>query len=398
MPFNPGVTNRRYVLMINRSLKIANRSNISPFFAMEVMRDANERQAAGEDILHLEVGEPCFGAPKKVITSAQQLLEQGSLGYTDALGLPAFRQAISAHYKLTYGVSIPAARIVATFGASGAFLLAFLTAFDVGDRVALVEPGYPAYRNILQALGVEVVPIRPGPSSNFHKVMELLQQNDPVQGLIIASPANPTGTMLTTHELATLIAWCRTHQVRLISDEIYHGINYDRTPTTAAESDENVIVINSFSKYYAMTGWRIGWMVAPDALIPAIEKVTQNFFVSPSALSQEAAIVALGCRDELDTYVEAYGRNRVALMETLPEIGFSNLHPAHGAFYLYADASNLTNDTSKLCKQMLQDIGVATTPGVDFDPRDGHKYVRISFAGREQTIREACTRLNKWKA
>jgi len=361
------------------------------------MRDANERQAAGEDILHLEVGEPCFGAPKKVITSAQNLLNQGPLGYTEALGTPAFRHAISAHYKLTYGVAISADRIVATFGASGAFLLAFLTAFDVGDRVALVEPGYPAYRNILQALGIEVVPIRAGPSSDFHKVIKLLQENDPVQGLIIASPANPTGTMLTSGELGTLISWCKAHHVRLISDEIYHGINYDRAPTTAAGVDENVIVINSFSKYYAMTGWRIGWLVAPHTLIPAIEKVTQNFFVSPSALSQEAAIVALGCRDELDTYVETYGRNRASLMNTLPQIGFSNLHPAHGAFYLYADASNLTNDTTKLCKQILQDIGIAITPGIDFDPRDGHKYVRISFAGREQTITEACTRLTKWK-
>ena len=383
--------------MDNQILKIATRSNISPFFAMVVMRDANERQAAGEDILHLEVGEPCFGAPKEVITSAQHLLNQGHLGYTEALGLPAFRQAISAHYKSNYGVGISADRVVAPFGASGAFLLAFLAAFDVGDRVAIIEPGYPAYRNILQALGIEVVPIRPAPSSKFHKVIELLQQNYPLQGLIIASPANPTGTMLTADELSTLISWCNTHQVRLISDEIYHGINYDRAPTTALGYDENVIVINSFSKYYAMTGWRIGWMVAPHALIPAIEKVTQNFFVSPSALSQEAAIVALGCRAELDTYVQAYGKNRIALMKTLPDLGFINLHPAHGAFYLYADASNLTNDTTKLCKQMLKDIGVAITPGIDFDPRDGHKHIRISFAGREQTINEACARLKKWK-
>ncbi len=383
--------------MNNQTLKIATRSNISPFFAMEVMRDANERQAAGEDILHLEVGEPCFGAPKEVIASAQHLLEQGPLGYTEALGLSAFRHRISAHYKSAYGVEISANRVVATFGASGAFLLAFLAAFDVGDRVAIIEPGYPAYRNILQALGIEVVPIRPGPSTKLDKVIALLQQNYPLQGLIVASPANPTGTMLTVDELSTLISWSKTHQVRLISDEIYHGINYDRAPTTAAEFDENVIVINSFSKYYAMTGWRIGWMVAPHKLIPAIEKITQNFFVSPSVLSQEAAIVALGCRHELDAYVQAYGRNRAALMKTLPDLGFINLHPAHGAFYLYADASNLTNDTTNLCRQMLEEIGVATTPGIDFDPRDGHKHIRISFAGEEQTINEACARLTKWR-
>ena len=311
--------------------------------------------------------------------------------------MPTFRKAISHHYKMTYKVEISPERVVATFGASGAFLLAFLTAFDVGDRVAIIEPGYPAYRNILQALGIEVVAIRPGPSHSFQKIIELLHHNKPIQGLIIASPANPTGGMLTRDELAGLVSLCNDQQVRLISDEIYHGINYGRASTTAAEFDENVIVINSFSKYYAMTGWRIGWMVAPSILIPAIEKVTQNFFVSPSMLSQEAAIVALGCRNELDKYVQAYGRNREALMNTLPTIGFINLQPAHGAFYLYADASNLTNDTTTLCKQMLEKIGVATTPGIDFDAQDGHKYVRISFAGKEQTITEACARLAQWR-
>ena len=364
---------------------------------MEVMRDANARQASGQDIVHLEVGEPCFGAPSKVITCAKKLLNQSPLGYTEALGTPNFRQAIAAHYKAVYNTTISPDNVVATFGASGAFLIAFLVSFDVGDRVAIVEPCYPAYRNILQALGVEVVSIRPGPGSNFSAALDLLQKTPSVQGLIMASPTNPTGTMLSADELAQLVSWCKIQHVRLISDEIYHGIHYERIPSTAASLDDQAIVINSFSKYFAMTGWRIGWMVAPTTLIPAIEKIAQNFFVSPSALSQQAAIVALDCRDELDLYVEAYSRNRSVLLETLPAVGFTNILPAHGAFYLYADASNLTNDATKLCKKILEDIGVAITPGVDFDPTDGHRYVRVSFAGEEQMIAQAAHRLGHFK-
>jgi len=364
---------------------------------MEVMRDANKRQANGQDIVHLEVGEPCFGAPSKVITRAKQLLDQSPLGYTEALGTPSFRQAIAAHYKTVYNTTISPDNVIATFGASGAFLIAFLVSFDVGDRVAIIEPGYPAYRNILQALGVEVVSIRPGPGNNFSATLELLQKTPSVQGLIIASPANPTGTMLSADELAQLVGWCKMQHIRLISDEIYHGIQYEKVASTAAGLDNQTIVINSFSKYFAMTGWRIGWMVAPPTLVPAIEKIAQNFFVSPSALSQQAAIVALDCRDELDLHVEAYRRNRSVLLETLPAAGFTNILPAHGAFYLYADASNLTNDTTKLCKKILEDIGVAITPGVDFDPTDGHRYVRVSFAGKEQMIAQAARRLENWK-
>jgi len=383
--------------MTQKSLKLSNRSNISPFFAMEVMRDANERQAAGQDIVHLEVGEPSFGAPPRVISRAKQLLDQRPLGYTEALGTPNFRQAIAAHYKAVYNTTISPENVIATFGASGAFLIAFLVSFDVGDRVAIFEPGYPAYRNILQALGVEVVSIRPGPGNDFSTALNLLQKTPSVQGLIIASPANPTGTMLSADELAQIVGWCKMQHVRLISDEIYHGIHYERVPSTAASLSDQTIVINSFSKYFAMTGWRIGWMVAPSPLIPAIEKIAQNFFVSPSALSQQAAIVALDCRDELDLYVEAYRRNRSVLLETLPAAGFTKIVPAHGAFYLYADASNLTNDTTKLCKKILEDIGVAITPGIDFDPTDGLRYVRCSFAGREEMIAEAAHRLANWK-
>ena len=383
--------------MTQESLKLSSRSSISPFFAMEVMRDANKRQANGQDIVHLEVGEPCFGAPSKVITRAKQLLDQSPLGYTEALGTPSFRQAIAAHYKTVYNTTISPDNVIATFGASGAFLIAFLVSFDVGDRVAIIEPGYPAYRNILQALGVEVVSIRPGPGNNFSATLELLQKTPSVQGLIIASPANPTGTMLSADELAQLVGWCKMQHIRLISDEIYHGIQYEKVASTAAGLDNQTIVINSFSKYFAMTGWRIGWMVAPPTLVPAIEKIAQNFFVSPSALSQQAAIVALDCRDELDLYVEAYRRNRSVLLETLPAAGFTNILPAHGAFYLYADASNLTNDTTKLCKKILEDIGVAITPGVDFDPTDGHRYVRVSFAGKEQMIAQAARRLENWE-
>ncbi|PPR15927.1 MAG: Aspartate aminotransferase [Alphaproteobacteria bacterium MarineAlpha9_Bin7] len=383
--------------MKRQSLKVAQRGKIAPFFAMEMLQAANQLAATGDDILHLEVGEPGFGAPVSVINVAKTTLDHTILGYTEALGMPELRARISRHYKEYYDVEVPSDRVVTTFGASGAFLLAFLAAFDVGDKIAVVQPGYPAYRNILTALGLQVIPLCAGPKQRFQPSVDLLQEVGPINGLIIASPSNPTGTMLSKAELKKLVSWCKNKRVRLISDEIYHGISYGNSPATAASFDDQVIVINSFSKYFAMTGWRLGWMIVPHDLAPSVERLAQNLFVSPASLPQHAALTALDCRKELDTYVEIYARNRAYLLNHLPSIGFERLAPADGAFYLYADVSGLTSDSKRFCQKMLEETGVATTPGIDFDTRLGHRYMRFSFAGAEQTVVEAVKRLNNWR-
>ncbi len=380
------------------TLKVARRADIAPFFAMEVMRAANRHAAAGADVLHLEVGEPAAGAPPRVIEAARAALDSTALGYSEALGLPELRARLARHYRDVYGIEVDAARVVVTAGASGAFLLAFLAAFDAGDRVALADPGYPAYRNILRALGIEVVALAAGPDHRFQPTPALLEEAGALDGLIVASPSNPTGTMLRAGELGALADWCDARGVRLISDEIYHGIAYGAPATTALERKPGCIVINSFSKYFAMTGWRIGWMVVPEELLAPVERLAQNLFVSPAALAQRAALVALECRAELDAYVEVYARNRALLLERLPKAGFDRLAPADGAFYIYADTSALAADSQDFCARMLEETGVATTPGVDFDPRRGHGYIRISFAGDPADIAAAAERLIDWRA
>ena len=380
------------------TLKVARRADIAPFFAMEVMRAANRHAAAGADVLHLEVGEPAAGAPPRVIEAARAALDSTALGYSEALGLPELRARLARHYRDVYGIEVDAARVVVTAGASGAFLLAFLAAFDAGDRVALADPGYPAYRNILRALGIEVVALAAGPEHRFQPTPALLEEAGALDGLIVASPSNPTGTMLRAGELGALADWCDARGVRLISDEIYHGIAYGAPATTALERKPGCIVINSFSKYFAMTGWRIGWMVVPEELLALVERLAQNLFVSPAALAQRAALVALDCRAELDAYVEVYARNRALLLERLPKAGFDRLAPADGAFYIYADTSALAADSQDFCARMLEETGVATTPGIDFDPRRGHGYIRISFAGDPADIAAAAERLIDWRA
>ena len=380
------------------TLKVARRADIAPFFAMEVMRAANRHAAAGADVLHLEVGEPAAGAPPRVIEAARAALDSTALGYSEALGLPELRARIARHYRDVYGIEVDAARVVVTAGASGAFLLAFLAAFDAGDRVALADPGYPAYRNILRALGIEVVALAAGPEHRFQPTPALLEEAGALDGLIVASPSNPTGTMLRAGELGALADWCDARGVRLISDEIYPGITYGAPATTALERKPFCIVINSFSKYFAMTGWRIGWMVVPEELLAPVERLAQNLFVSPAALAQRAALVALDCRAELDAYVEVYARNRALLLERLPKAGFDRLAPADGAFYIYADTSALAADSQDFCARMLEETGVATTPGIDFDPRRGHGYIRISFAGDPADIAAAAERLIDWRA
>jgi aspartate/methionine/tyrosine aminotransferase len=379
------------------SLKVGRRSEIAPFYAMEVLRAANRRAEAGERVLHLEVGEPAAGAPGPVLEAARQALVDNQLGYTEALGIPPLRAAIAAYASGRYGLDVAPENVAVTTGASGAFMLAFLAAFDVGDRVALAEPCYPAYRNILSALGIEVVALAAGPEHRFQPAIELLEHAGPLDGLILASPSNPTGTMLRENEIAELVRWCDANGVRLISDEIYHGITYGIDPVSARTMSDSCVVVNSFSKYFAMTGWRLGWMLMPDDLADAVERLAQNIFISPPTLPQRAALAAFDCRDELDAYVAGYARSRALMLERLPDAGFDRLAPADGAFYIYADVSRLSNDSQEFCARMLADIGVAVTPGIDFDRRRGNRYVRFSFAGGEAEIAEAVDRIGAWR-
>ena len=380
------------------ALKVARRGAVPPFIAMEVLRDANERAARGENVLHLEVGQPSTGAPRAVIEAAKRSLDRDQLGYTEALGIPLLRQRIARHYRDMYGLSIDPARVVVTTGSSGAFLLSFLAAFDPGDRVALAAPGYPAYRNILVALGITPVNLLTGVETRFQPTPALLDQiDDPVDGLIIASPSNPAGTMIDADSLRRLHEYCQARQIRLVSDEIYHGITYGMKPTTALAFGDDAIVINSFSKYFSMTGWRLGWMIAPTELLRPIECLAQNLFISPPTLPQIAASAVFECRDELEANVRRYAENRELLLLQLPRAGFDRLAPADGAFYIYADVSRLTNDSDEFCRRMLADTGVAATPGLDFDAERGHQFIRFSFAGSAADIAAAADRLLAWR-
>ena len=379
------------------ALKTASRGTIPPFIVMDVLRAANAREAAGEAVLHLEVGQPGTPAPPPVLEAARRALEGDRIGYTDALGIAPLRRAIAGHYRDQYGVELDPDRIVVTTGSSGGFLLSFLAAFEAGDRVALAAPGYPAYRNILAALGVEPVLLETEAEHRFQPTPELLERvAGRLDGLIVASPSNPTGTMLDRGELRALVDHCAAGGIRLVSDEIYHGIGYGREAVSAVELSADAIVINSFSKYYSMTGWRLGWMVVPEALKRPVECLAQNLFISAPTLSQLAGVVALGCRAELDAYVASYARNRRLLLAALPEAGFDRLAPADGAFYLYADVAELTDDSEAFCRRMLAETGVAATPGVDFDPARGHRFLRFSFAGPEAAMAEAAERLKTW--
>jgi aspartate/methionine/tyrosine aminotransferase len=384
-------------------LKIARRGNVSPFIVMDVMRAANARAAAGSPVFHLEVGQPGTPAPRRVIEAAKQALDIDNIGYTEASGRPSLRRRIARHYRDRHGVEIDPARIMVTSGSSGGFLLSFLACFDAGDRVALAAPGYPAYRNILAALGVEPVILLTDAEHRFQPTLELIDREmekggGALDGLIIASPSNPTGTMLGRVEFTRLIEGCRARGIRVISDEIYHGITYGAPATSALELEQgdDAVVVNSFSKYFSMTGWRLGWLVLPEALIRPVECLGQNLFISAPTVSQYAGEAAFDCTAELDAYVAAYARSRDLLLRELPGAGFDKLAPADGAFYIYADVRHLSNDSEAFCRRMLAETGVASTPGIDFDPARGNGYVRFSFAAAEADIAEAVRCLQAW--
>jgi aspartate/methionine/tyrosine aminotransferase len=366
------------------------RGLVPPFIAMDVLRAANEREAAGQSVIHLEVGQPGTPAPRAVLEAARAALAGDRIGYTDALGIAPLRERIARHYREQYGVAVDPAEVVVTTGSSAAFQLAFIAAFEPGDRVALASPGYPAYRNILSALGLEPVLLEVGENAHYQPNPELLAEAGDLAGLIVASPANPTGTMIAPDDLARLCAWCRERGIRLVSDEIYHGITYEHRAHTARACCREAIVVNSFSKYYSMTGWRLGWMLVPPDLARSVECLAQP------ALSQLAALPAFDCRAELDGHVERYRRNRDLLIAILRQSGLSRFAPAEGAFYLYVDVSSLTRDSVAFCRRMLAETGVATTPGRDFDPIHGDLWLRLSFAGSEADVADAANRLAQW--
>jgi aspartate/methionine/tyrosine aminotransferase len=382
------------------ALKVGSRGAIPPFIVMEVMRAAAEREAEEKAVYHLEVGQPGTSAPSGVIEAAHRALDTDRLGYTVALGIPALRQAIARHYRDFYGQDVPVERIVATTGSSGAFILGFLAAFDPGDRVALAAPGYPCYRHILRALGIVPVEIETGPEHRYQPTPELLdaaREEGEIHGLIVASPSNPTGTMLDEGAMRALVSYCEREEIRLVSDEIYHGIAYDFPGTTAASLTDKALVVNSFSKYFSMTGWRLGWMVVPPDLLRPVECLAQNLFISPPSLSQHAAVAAFDCHEELRANLARYAENRALLQAELPKAGFTRLAPSDGAFYVYADIGDLTNDSQEFCARMLAETGAAATPGLDFDGGRGHRTMRFSYAGSTEEVAAAMEALKRWR-
>ncbi|WP_200881298.1 pyridoxal phosphate-dependent aminotransferase [Nocardia otitidiscaviarum] len=374
------------------------RSTIPPFYVMDVWKAAAERARTHGDVLVLAAGQPSTPAPRPVLRATRAAMERELLGYTETFGILPLREAIAGHHRDTYGVAATADDVVVTTGSSGAFTLIFLAAFDAGDTVVVARPGYPAYRNTLTALGCDVVELDCGPETRFQPTVAMLEAlPQPPAGLIVASPANPTGTMIDPAELAALARWCDEHGTLLISDEIYHGIVYaDTEPTASAwETSRNSVVIGSVSKYFSMTGWRLGWMLAPAHLRPALQRLASNMTVCPPAISQYAAVHAFGAeaKAELDGHVRRYAENRRLLLEGLPKLGITDLAPADGAFYAYADIAHLTDDSMAWCTEVLNRTGVALAPGIDFDTRNGRHTVRFSFAGATADIEEVLARL-----
>ncbi|HJQ44929.1 MAG TPA: pyridoxal phosphate-dependent aminotransferase [Amycolatopsis sp.] len=376
----------------------ARRADVAPFHVMEVLSAAQARQRTHGDVISLAAGQPTAGAPRAVLAAAERALREQNLGYTVQLGIPELREAIAGHYDRRYGLDVSPDDVIVTTGSSGGFILSFLSAFDAGDRVAMARPGYPAYRNLLSALGCDVVEFAAGVQTRFQPTPDLLDELGPIDGLIVASPTNPAGTTLPPGELAAIAGWCSTRGVQLISDEIYHGISYDTELACAWQSLREAIVLGSFSKYFAMTGWRLGWMLVPNRLHRAVDVLTGNLNICAPALAQHAAVAAFEPESyaELDGHVAHYRANRDLLLAGLRDIGLDRVAPVDGAFYAYVDVSDHTHDSLSWCQRLLADTGVAITPGIDFDPVDGGKFVRFSFAGAAEEVEEGVRRLGRW--
>lgn len=386
--------------------RVALRAGIPPFHVMDVWLAAAERHRSHGDLVNLSAGQPSAGAPEPVRKAAVAALEHNQLGYTVALGIPELRSAIATSYRDRYGLDVGLDDVVVTTGSSGGFLLAFLACFDVGDRVAIASPGYPCYRNILSALGCEVVELPCGPETRFQPTLEMLvmlaDNQPPLAGLIVASPANPTGTVIPPAELAAIASWCDAAGVRLISDEVYHGLVYEAAPQTSCawQTSRNAVVANSFSKYFAMTGWRLGWLLVPRALRRAVDRLAGNLTICPPTLAQYAAVAAFTPESiaESEGHLRQYAGNRELLLTGLRDIGVDRLAPTDGAFYVYADVSDFTDDSLAFCANLLADTGVAAAPGIDFDTEHGNTFVRLSFAGPTADITEGLRRIGGWLA
>ncbi|MBU3001561.1 aminotransferase class I/II-fold pyridoxal phosphate-dependent enzyme [Roseovarius nubinhibens] len=378
-------------------MRNSTRSQVDPFIVMDVMEAARRAEAEGRHIIHMEVGQPGTPAPEGARAALAQAMEGDAMGYTVALGLPALRERIAGLYKSWYGLDISPERVVVTSGSSGAFILAFTALFDAGDRVGIGMPGYPSYRQILKALDLVPVEIETKAENRLQPVAQDLEGHD-LQGLMVASPANPSGTMLDHAALAELIEAARAQGASFISDEIYHGIEYDSKAVSALEISDEVYVINSFSKYFSMTGWRVGWMVVPQDHVRTIERLAQNLFICPPHASQVAALAAMGCDEELQANLEVYKVNRQLMIDGLPKAGFDRIAPPDGAFYVYADVSHLTEDSRAFAAEILEEAGVAVTPGLDFDPKRGHGTIRFSYARATEDIREGLRRLAQFMA
>jgi aspartate/methionine/tyrosine aminotransferase len=375
------------------------RSAVPPFIVMDVMQAAAAREALGHRIIHMEVGQPATPAPRAALARVAHALDRETLGYTVALGLPALRERIARHYAERYAVPVEPERVVVTTGSSAGFVLAFLTLFDAGSKVALPSPGYPCYRHILTALGQTPVPIATDAATRWMPTaaqIEDAHHSEGIAGLVVASPANPTGTMLEPARLAEIAAACRRSKIWFVSDEIYHGLTYGMREETALAHADDAVVVNSFSKYFSMTGWRVGWLIVPTALVRTVERLAQNLYISPPAVAQVAALGAFEAQDELEANRRVYAENRALLLAELPKAGLERILPADGAFYLYVDVAAFTSDSHAFTREMLADIGIAATPGIDFDAERGSRYVRFCYAGATGEMAEAARRLRNW--
>jgi len=378
-------------------MRNSTRSAVDPFIVMDVMQAASAAEEAGRHIIHMEVGQPGTGAPKGAAEALTKAMEECALGYTVALGLPALRARIAQMYGEWYNVDLDPARVVITPGSSGGFLLAFTALFDSGDRVGIGAPGYPSYRQILRALGMQPVDL-PAAAENRYQPVAADFAGEDLRGLLVASPANPSGTMLDRPALSALTDACVANGMSFISDEIYHGIEYDKKAVTALEVTDDCYVINSFSKYFSMTGWRVGWMVVPDDQVRVVERIAQNMFICAPHASQIAALAAMDCDDELQANLAVYRRNRDLMITGLKEAGFTDIAPPDGAFYVYADVSRFTDDSRAFAAEILERAGVAVTPGLDFDPARGHKTLRFSYARSTADMEEGIARLKAFMA